>query len=104
MTTQFALIPAAELFEGEIKNATLPNGTRIALYNLNGGYYATDDTCTHENASLSDEGMVEGENVICGWHFCGFDIASGAATASPCSEPLKTYPVKVIDGVLHVEY
>lgn len=98
------LIPAADLFEGEIKTATLPDGTRIALYNLNGAYYVTDDTCTHESASLSDEGMIDGSNVVCGWHFCGFDIATGVATASPCNEPLRTYPVQVIDGVLHVEY
>lgn len=104
MATLIRLFPAVDLHEGEIKNAVLPDGRRIALYNLNGAYYATDDTCTHEHASLSDEGMVDGCNVICGWHFCGFDIASGAATASPCSEPLRTYPVKLIDEVLHVEY
>ncbi len=103
MTTLHPLIPAADLFEGEMKNATLPDGTRVALYNLNGAYYVTDDTCTHENASLSDEGMIEGSNVICGWHFCGFDIASGAATASPCSEPLRTYPVRLVEGLIHVE-
>ena len=50
-----------------------------------------------------DEGMVEGTNVICGWHFCGFDIATGVATASPCSDPLRTYPVTVVDGLIHVE-
>jgi len=103
MSNLHPLIPAADLFEGEMKNATLPDGTRVALYNLNGAYYVTDDTCTHENASLSDEGMVEGTNVICGWHFCGFDIASGAATASPCSEPLRTYPVTLVEGLIHVE-
>lgn len=103
MTTLHPLIPAADLFEGEMKNASLPDGTRVALYNLNGAYYVTDDTCTHENASLSDEGMIEGSNVICGWHFCGFDIASGAATASPCSEPLRTYPVRLVEGLIHVE-
>lgn len=103
MTTLHPLIPAADLFEGEMKNASLPDGTRVALYNLNGAYYVTDDTCTHENASLSDEGMIEGGNVICGWHFCGFDIASGAATASPCSEPLRTYPVRLVEGLIHVE-
>ena len=101
--TLHPLLPAAELFDGEIRNATLPDGTKVALYNLNGTYYVTDDTCTHENASLSEEGMIDGFNVICGWHFCGFDIATGAATASPCSEPLRTWPTQVIDGVLHVE-
>ena len=104
MTTLHPLIRADEIFDGEIKNAVLPNGTKIAVYNVNGAYYVTDDTCTHENASLSEEGMIDGSNVVCGWHFCGFDIATGAATASPCSEPLRTYPVKTLDGVLHVEY
>ena len=96
-------LSAADLFEGEIKNANLPDGTKVAIYNLNGAYYVTDDTCTHEAASLSEEGAIDGTNVICGWHFCGFDIASGAATASPCNEPLRTYPVKLVEGVIHVE-
>lgn len=104
MSTLHPLLPVAELFEGEIKNAVLPNGTKVAIYNLHGAYFVTDDTCTHENASLSEEGMIDGSNVVCGWHFCGFDIASGAATASPCNEPLRTYAVKVVDDMLHVEY
>lgn len=104
MTLLFQAMPAADLLESEVKGATLPNGTRIALYCLNGTYYATDDTCTHEAASLSDEGAVEGDQVICGWHFCGFHIPTGAATVSPCSEPLRTYPVSSVDGMLHVEY
>ena len=97
------LIPADELFEGEIKKATLPDGTRIALYNLNGAYYATDDTCTHESASLSEDGAIDGSNVVCGWHLCGFDIATGAATAAPCSDPLRTYRVQLVEGLIHVE-
>ncbi|MGQ0699599.1 MAG: Rieske (2Fe-2S) protein [Panacagrimonas sp.] len=104
MPTLHAICPAADLFEDQITAADLPNGTRIALYNLNGAYYASNDTCTHESASLSEDGTVDGANVICGWHFCGFDIATGAATASPCSEPLQTYPVRVIEGTLHVEF
>lgn len=104
MLKLLAICPATDLLEGEIRGAQLPDGTRIALYNLRGAYYASNDTCTHENASLSDEGMIDGDLVVCGWHFCGFDIVTGAATASPCSEPLQTYPVKLIDEVLHVEY
>jgi p-cumate 2,3-dioxygenase ferredoxin subunit len=103
MSQTIAICPADDIIEGEMKGATLPDGTRIALYHLHGTYYASDDTCTHENASLTDEGMMEGDQIICGWHFCGFDIASGAATASPCSEPLRTYPVKLVEGVVHVE-
>ena len=104
MPTLHPICSAADLFEDQIKAADLPNGTRIALYNLNGAYYASNDTCTHENASLSEDGAVDGTQVVCGWHFCGFDIATGAATISPCSDPLQTYPVRVIDGVVHVEF
>lgn len=103
MSTLHPLISTDDFFEGEIKNALLPDGTKVAIYNLNGAYYVTDDTCTHESASLSEEGMIDGPNVVCGWHFCGFDIVSGAATVSPCSEPLKTYPVQVVDGTIHVQ-
>lgn len=103
MRTLHPLLPAEEIFDGEIKNALLPDGTKVAIYNVNGAYYVTDDTCTHENASLSEEGMIDGSNVVCGWHFCGFDIATGAATASPCNEPLRTYAVKLVDGHIHVE-
>ncbi len=91
-----------EVLDGEIKGATLPDGTRIALYNVNGTLYATTDTCTHEDASLSEEGWIDEQQVICGWHLCGFDIASGATETSPCSEPLQTYPVEVTDGTIHV--
>ncbi|SEP87786.1 p-cumate 2,3-dioxygenase ferredoxin subunit [Solimonas aquatica] len=98
-----ALFPASELLEGEIRKVALPDGRHLALYNLNGAYYATDDQCTHEKASLAEEGMIDGDQVICGWHLCGFDIATGEAAVSPCSEPLQTYPVRMIDGILHVE-
>jgi len=104
MTQQLSLFPVADFLDGEIRGAQLPDGTRIAVYNINGAYYATADTCTHENASLCDEGMLDGDNIVCGWHFCTFAIASGEALTSPCSEPLLTYPVTVVEGVLHVAY
>ena len=103
MTTLIPLCPTEDVLEDEILGAELPDGHKLAVYHLHGNYYVTDDTCTHEEASLSEEGAVDGDQVICGWHFCGFDIATGAATASPCSEPLRSYPVQVIDGVIHVE-
>ena len=104
MSNQINLFPADNFLEGEIRGAELPGGVRIAVYNINGAFYATDDTCTHENASLSEEGLLDGASIVCGWHFCSFEIATGEALNSPCSEPIRTYPVTVIDGVLHVEY
>ena len=104
MTDSLQLFPAADFLEGEIRGASLPDGTRIAVYNLNGAYYATADPCSHENASLSEEGLIDGDSVVCGWHFCSFAVASGEALNSPCSEPLRTFPVSLVEGVLHVAY
>lgn len=103
MSKKYAVFPADELIDGEIRTAALPDGTRIALYRLNDAFYATQDICTHENASLSEDGAIEDDVVVCGWHFCAFRIATGEVMSSPCSEPLQTYPLHIIDGMIHVE-
>jgi nitrite reductase/ring-hydroxylating ferredoxin subunit len=42
--------------------------------------------------------------VECTWHFGTFDVTTGKAETLPCSIPLKTFPVEVIDEVIYVEY
>ncbi len=73
----------------------------IAVYNLGGEFYATSDTCTHENACLSDGFVIDGI-IECPLHQGRFDIATGKAQGSPVSENLATYPVKVEDGRIYV--
>ncbi len=67
---------------------------RIAIYNLGGEFYATDDICTHAYASLS-EGSVSGDEVVCPLHFATFNIRTGACTGPPATEDLRTYEVRV---------
>jgi 3-phenylpropionate/trans-cinnamate dioxygenase ferredoxin component len=76
----------------------------IALYRLNNGYYATEDTCTHAQASLA-AGDVDLEecSVECPYHGSLFDIRSGQVLSLPASRALKTYPVRVIDEEVLVE-
>jgi len=97
------LCPVTEIAEGQIRSGCLPDGTAIALYKVDGEIYATDDVCTHGAASLSEDGMLDGKEVECGFHFGRFDITTGEACASPCSIALKTYPVKIVDGMVTVE-
>jgi p-cumate 2,3-dioxygenase ferredoxin subunit len=99
-----AICCASEIVEGEIKGATLPTGERIALYSYEGRIYATSDICTHGEASLSEEGLQTGKIVECTWHFGTFDITTGKAETAPCTVPLRTFRVEVVDGVIHVEY
>jgi p-cumate 2,3-dioxygenase ferredoxin subunit len=103
MAERIALFPVVELEAGAMRQAHLPDGTAIALYNVEGRIYATDDRCTHGAVSLSEEGSLTGAIIECSWHFGTFDVTTGAAVGMPCELPLKTYPVHIESGVIHVE-
>lgn len=84
------------------EEGTLPanfDGQPVCLYNLGGEIFATHDICSHGNANLSEGFIVEGQ-IECPFHQGTFDIRTGQATAAPCSEPVRTYPVKVEDGIV----
>ncbi|HXQ03349.1 MAG TPA: non-heme iron oxygenase ferredoxin subunit [Bradyrhizobium sp.] len=103
MPETLALCRAEEVTEGEIKKATLPDGSHVALYRVDGTIYATADICTHGEASLSEEGILTGKIVECTFHFGTFDVTTGEPTGMPCEVPLRTYPVKVIDEKVCIE-
>ncbi|MCX7136015.1 MAG: non-heme iron oxygenase ferredoxin subunit [Proteobacteria bacterium] len=71
-------------------------GKRILLANVDGHFYATDDTCTHEDASLST-GFLKGEWVKCPLHGSRFNVRNGEVVDEPADVNLKTYAVR-IDG------
>ena len=67
---------------------------RLAVYNLDGAFYVTDDECTHASASLAD-GMLEDGIIECSLHFGAFDVKTGEVKAPPCSFALRTYKVEL---------
>jgi 3-phenylpropionate/trans-cinnamate dioxygenase ferredoxin subunit len=74
----------------------------IALYNCDGAIYATADTCTHEEASLSD-GWLEDCEITCPLHGAIFDVRTGEALCLPATEAIRTYPVHVEGNEIFVE-
>ncbi|MCG8480330.1 MAG: non-heme iron oxygenase ferredoxin subunit [Spirochaetales bacterium] len=74
----------------------------IALYKLEDGIYATENSCSHEYSELS-EGIIMGSDVYCPKHGSRFDIRSGAVKDLPATRPVKTFEVKVEDGVVYVK-
>ncbi len=74
----------------------------IALYKLEDGIYATDNSCSHEYSPLC-EGIVMDGKVYCPKHGSRFDIRTGAVIDLPATHPVKTYPVKVEDGDVFVK-
>ena len=73
----------------------------IAVFNVDGEFLATEDTCTHEQSSLAD-GYIDGDVVECAFHFAKFSIRTGAVLSPPATRSLRTFPVKVEDGELYV--
>jgi nitrite reductase/ring-hydroxylating ferredoxin subunit len=82
-----------EIPEGRLKLVDV-QGTRVAVANVGGSFYAFSDECTHDGGPLS-EGDLEGEIVTCPWHFSRFNVRTGEIVESPAEEVVATYEVKV---------
>ena len=67
---------------------------QIALFKVDGAFYATEEICTHAQASLA-EGYVDGDQVECPLHGACFSIKTGKALSAPATVDLCTYPVRV---------
>jgi 3-phenylpropionate/trans-cinnamate dioxygenase ferredoxin subunit len=87
---------AGELRPGAMKRVDA-GGRRLLLANVDGRFYAADDSCTHEDASLSG-GSLLGTLVKCPLHGSRFDLRSGEVLEEPAEAPLRTYPVRVDAG------
>ena len=74
----------------------------VAVFHTEDGFFAVDDTCTHQDASLAD-GWLEGCFVECPLHAARFDLRTGAPTCLPAKEAVRTYPVVVDGGDVHVD-
>ena len=66
----------------------------LAVYNIGGAFYATDDECTHAAASLAD-GMLDGDVIECCMHMGSFRVPTGEVVSPPCEVPLRTYQVSL---------
>lgn len=69
------------------------NDKSVAIFNMDGSYYAIDNTCLHRGGPLG-EGDVEGEVVTCPWHGWEYNVKTGACTNNP-SAKVSCYPVEV---------
>jgi len=90
-----------ELPPGQVKKLSL-QGVDVAVYNVEGEFFATQEECTHAGGPLS-EGELSGKIITCPWHFSCFDVTDGAVTCRPATEPLETYTVRIDGNIGRVE-
>ncbi len=77
-------------------------GLALAVFNLDGEYYVTDDQCTHGPGLLS-EGFIDGDLIECNFHNGQFNIKTGEVAAPPCMVPVKIYRTTVENGRVFID-
>jgi nitrite reductase/ring-hydroxylating ferredoxin subunit len=84
-------------------NKVSVDGKEVLVVNLDGNYFAMDDTCTHSGASLS-EGQLDGSTVTCPWHGSTWDCKTGKLEKFPAKiNDLKSYKVTVESDNIFLE-
>ncbi len=84
----------SEIPEGSGKVVAV-GGKTLAIFNCNGVFYATDNTCPHRGGPLG-EGDVAGTHVTCPWHGWEFDVANGRCLTNPAAL-FSAYPLEIKD-------
>lgn len=95
MNRRFACT-TADLDPGE--SMTLPGEGKVALHRSEDGeFFATADSCSHEEWSLGEDSDIEGDEVVCPLHMARFNLRTGEPLCFPATIALQTYAVEV-DG------
>jgi nitrite reductase/ring-hydroxylating ferredoxin subunit len=109
MTTRYEVCPVEELSDGERKIVEV-DGLSIGVFNVDGEFYALNNTCPHQLAPLCEgevtgitsaeavgeyEWSRDGEIIKCPWHHWAFDITTGKSVFNPHEVRTRTYDVEV---------
>jgi nitrite reductase/ring-hydroxylating ferredoxin subunit len=77
------------------------NGQAVAVYNVGGEFYATQNECTHAGGPLS-QGKLQGVQIECPWHGSCFDVSNGKVLCGPANRPVKTFMVTLDGDIVRV--
>ncbi len=92
--------PAEEIAPGGFRVVDV-DGVMVAVFNLEGHFYAIEDVCTHDGGTLTG-GTVEGDEVVCPRHGARFNIRTGAVTAPPAYEGVHALPTRIHQEMVQV--
>jgi len=100
MSQKYFLCPIKDIEPGQKKRFVV-EGKAIMVANVEGQFYAVEDTCTHATASLTT-GFLHGCEIECPRHGARFDLRTGEVTVLPAVMPLKTYSLQMEDEKIYV--
>ena len=99
---RFFVCGMTEIMPGQMKKVSVDEN-EILVTNIDGNYFAIDDTCSHAGATLS-EGKLEGSTITCDWHGAKFDCKNGKLVKFPGEiDDLGSYKVVIESNNIFVE-
>ena len=94
-------LAADDLPEDDVKGVAVA-GRDLAIYQVAGEVYASDNLCTHGHARLCD-GFLDGHEIECPLHQGKFDVRDGRPLCDPVTEALRSHPVRIEGGRVFVQ-
>lgn len=64
--------------------------------------FALENLCSHAQSTF-DDGRLRGYRLMCPLHGGSFDIRDGSAVGAPATQPIRSFPVRVVDGMVEVD-
>jgi 3-phenylpropionate/trans-cinnamate dioxygenase ferredoxin subunit len=97
-------VAAADAFPPGSSKIVQQGSLFVGVYNCGGELYAIEDRCSHDDGPLCEGDWDEDLcRVVCPRHGSGFELATGRPMSLPATEPVATYPVRIVDGIVRVE-
>jgi len=98
----FTVVAAAQDIEEKSFSTFQANDMGIAVCRFRGEYFAIENQCSHARA-VFDGGRLRGYRIICPMHGATFDIRDGTVTGAPAKKPIRTFPLRVVAGMIEVD-
>lgn len=95
-----AVAPTSEVLDKSFSCFEV-NGTGVAICRFRDEFFAIENMCSHAYATF-DEGRMRGYRIMCPLHGATFDIRDGSCTGAPASRPIRSFPVRIVDGMIEV--
>ena len=78
------------------------DGTAVLVCRFKDEYFAIENRCSHA-LSTFDGGRMRGYRMICPLHGAAFDIRDGSALSSPAKRPIRSFPLRIVDGMIEID-
>ena len=97
----FIAVTAAQDIEEKCFSTFEINGTGIVICRFRDEYFAIENRCSHAQSTF-DDGRMRGYRIMCPLHGATFDIRDGSCTGAPATKPIRSFPLRIVDGRIEV--